>query len=175
MIVDGTQATGELRDEADFVVIGSGAAGATAAKVLAEAKQEVIILEEGKYYRRKDFSELVFPTMTNLCREIGATAAMGKVVIPIIQGCCVGGSTTINGAIIWRLHDDLYELWSQKFGIGETVTKPAMEANFDRIERDLNIHPPGPEIRGENNYLAAQGGEKLGYSYRYIPRHEKDC
>jgi choline dehydrogenase-like flavoprotein len=175
MIVDGTRATSDLRDEADFVVIGSGAAGATAAKVLAEAKQEVIILEEGKYYRRKDFSELVFPTMTNLFREMGTTAAMGKVIIPIIQGCCVGGSTTINGAIIWRLHDDIYDLWSEKFGIGETVNKREVERCFDQIERDLNVHPPLPEVRGENNSLAAQGCEKLGYSYRYIPRNEKDC
>jgi len=175
MIVEGLKATSELRDEADFVVVGSGASGATAAKVLSEAGREVIILEEGEYYRTQDFTELVFPTMQNLFRDLGTVAAMGKVVIPIIQGCCVGGSTTINGAIIWRLPDDIYGLWADKFGVGEAFPKKELEVCFDTIERDLNIHPVLPEVMGQNNAAAARGCEKLGLKYRVIPRNEKGC
>ena len=36
-----------FEDEADFVVVGTGAGGATAARVLAAAGRSVILLEEG--------------------------------------------------------------------------------------------------------------------------------
>ena len=42
-------------EEADVVVIGSGAGGAPVAALLAEAGARVVILEKGPYYTSKDF------------------------------------------------------------------------------------------------------------------------
>lgn len=44
----------DLDDEADFVIIGTGAGGATAARVLSAAGHSVLMLEEGPTLRTKD-------------------------------------------------------------------------------------------------------------------------
>ncbi len=33
----------------------------------------------------------------------------GKSVIPVLQGRAVGGTTVVNGAIVWRLPEDAYD------------------------------------------------------------------
>ena len=43
------------RDEVDFVIVGSGAAGGILAKELAEAGHSVVILEQGPHLKAADF------------------------------------------------------------------------------------------------------------------------
>ena len=59
-VTDGTRVTQDLEDAADFVVVGSGAAGATSALYLAEAGYSVIILEDGPWIKTRDFGVDVF-------------------------------------------------------------------------------------------------------------------
>ena len=49
-IVEGGALRGDRREEADVLVIGSGAGGATVAMRLAEAGKRVLVLERGGYY-----------------------------------------------------------------------------------------------------------------------------
>jgi len=74
------------RDIADFVVVGSGAAGATAALVLAEAGREVIVLEEGPAVRDEDRGLGAAESFMRLFRDRGTQVAMGRSVIPVLQG-----------------------------------------------------------------------------------------
>ncbi|NVL73304.1 FAD-binding protein, partial [Escherichia coli] len=56
-IVDGETLTGALDDVFDVIVIGSGAAGATAAHTLTAAGLSVGIVEEGPWLKTKDVAK----------------------------------------------------------------------------------------------------------------------
>ena len=44
------------RDEVDFVVIGSGPAGGSVARELSRRGFDVVLLEQGRWYQRTDFT-----------------------------------------------------------------------------------------------------------------------
>ncbi|MEO7735355.1 MAG: FAD-dependent oxidoreductase, partial [Kofleriaceae bacterium] len=91
--------------DADVVVVGSGAGGATIAAELAEAGFEVVVLEEGSYYQIRDFTADTSAMVRQLYRDGGATMAIGSPPILYQEGRAVGGSTVINGGMSWRTPD----------------------------------------------------------------------
>jgi len=90
---------GDLVLDAEAVVIGTGAGGAATAAILAERGMNVVVLEEGGYHDRRDFSAEPLAMTRALYRDSGMTTALGlpgSPSFPIPLGRCVGGSTTIN-------------------------------------------------------------------------------
>jgi choline dehydrogenase-like flavoprotein len=126
-------------EEADFVIIGSGAAGATAAVTLAENGFGTLVLEEGRWVRREDFKEDLFSAMRMLFRDFGAQMTRGGAVMPVLEGCAVGGSTVMNGAIIHRLPEAVHAAWAQDKGIADISPFSQIESYADSIESDLGI------------------------------------
>ena len=90
---DGARAASNIEGAFDYVVIGSGAAGAVAAHVLAESGATVAIVEEGPWIKTRDFGESVGEAFGSLFRDAGTQVMQGRAYIPLIQGRCVGGST----------------------------------------------------------------------------------
>src|SRR5207237_10540853 len=84
---------------ADANVVGSGAGGAVAACLLAEAGLDVLVLEEGGLHKTESFSTDVLAMMRALYRDFGASMILGKPGIIFVEGRCVGGSTVINGGM----------------------------------------------------------------------------
>lgn len=166
---------GFIRDQADYVVVGTGPAGSAAAHAFTEAGHDVVMIEEGRWLGPEDFNDHVFTAQKNCFREMGTVAAMGRSVIPVIQGRCVGGGSVINAAIIWRLPRDVYDMWCDKFGIGDAVTWPELEDAFETLEKDLHVSQVAPEVMGRNNSLLMEGATKLGISSRVIKRNERGC
>src|SRR5437763_6267186 len=72
--------------DADVVVVGSGAGGATMAAELAEAGFDVIVLEEGSYYQTRDFTANSSAMSRQLYRDGGASAAFGSPPILYQEG-----------------------------------------------------------------------------------------
>jgi choline dehydrogenase-like flavoprotein len=162
-------------DIADFVVIGSGAGGATAALVLAEAGHDVIVLEEGPEVTNADRGLGPTEAFARLFRDRGAQIAMGRSVIPILQGRCVGGTTVVNGAIVWRLPEDAH---ARCFGAADAVDAFPMrdlDRCFDRIERDLSVAQVPDALLGGNGRLMRDGAAKLGWRGHAIRRNVLDC
>src|SRR3954463_1022368 len=81
-----------VEDIADVVIIGSGAAGATAARVLTAAGLDVVILEEGPHVKLPDLRSDMYTSFKNLWRDMGMQVARGRSFVPILQGSCVGGT-----------------------------------------------------------------------------------
>ena len=162
-------------DAADFVVIGSGAAGATAALTLAEAGHDVVVLEEGPRVRDEDRGLGSSEAFMRLFRDRGTQVAMGRSVIPILQGRCLGGTTVVNGAIVWRLPEDAYERCFGAAGAGEALPLSALLANMDRIEGDLSVDATPDRLLGNNGALMKVGAAKLGWRGHAIRRNVKDC
>src|SRR3954464_14384372 len=88
-VIDGTQVEDDLTDIADYVVVGSGAAGATAALELARAGHSVAILEEGPWIRTRDFGVDVRGALNTMFRDAGTQMVAGRAAFPLIQGRCV--------------------------------------------------------------------------------------
>jgi choline dehydrogenase-like flavoprotein len=126
--------------EFDFIVVGSGAAGATASVTLSEAGYSTLIVEEGAWVTRDDFEPDVYSAMKNLFRDFGAQTTHGGAVMPILEGRCVGGSTVMNGAIVHRLPEQVHHEWTLTDGnFRNALSYSDLEKCADRIERDLSV------------------------------------
>jgi choline dehydrogenase-like flavoprotein len=159
----------------DFAVIGSGAGGATAALVLAEAGREVVLLEEGPVVRDEDRGQGTSEAFFRLFRDAGTQVAAGRSVIPVLQGRCVGGTTVVNGAIVWRMPEDAYERTFGAIGAHDAIPLRELEKRFDRIERDLRVDRTPDRLLGNNGLLMREGAKKLGLRGHEIRRNVLDC
>ena len=95
MIIRGAEITGPVRESADVCIIGSGCGGGASAKILAEAGKKVVLLEEGSYYTSADFDGTEQTAYQNLYQR-RAGQATEDLSVTVLQGRCVGGSTTVN-------------------------------------------------------------------------------
>lgn len=164
------------REEADYVVVGSGAGGATVAKTLSDAGMEVVILEEGPHFPPEARTTSVAKTMHSAMRDGGLSVMMGRPIIPYLQGRCVGGTTVVNGAIVWRLPEDVHAQWLDADpGLERTMGYERLASSFDAIEADLGIRPVQPGVEGRANTLIREGCERLGWQGRKIERNERGC
>lgn len=174
-VVHGGSLKGATTFDADFVVVGSGAAGAVSAHRLTELGFSVLIVEEGPWVRTREFSRDVGGTFERLMRDNGMQVLSGRAFMPMLQGRCVGGSTVINSAIAWRIPEDVIDSWGKDFGLGESVTMKTLEPHYDVLERDLNVRAVEDNALGENNREFMKQAEALGLKARRMQRYERDC
>ncbi len=174
MIIDGATVERDCNVRTQVCVIGSGAGGAVAAKELAEAGIEVCLLEEGAYYRGKDFTGNPRQMIDLLYRNHGLTGTVGGLTIPIPLGRCVGGTTTINSGTCYRAPDYVLDSWQREHGVAD-IDEPHLRPYFERVERELNVQPVEDAIYGKNSRLFQRGSEALGFAGARIPRNERGC
>ena len=90
---------GDLRDEADVVVVGSGPCGAVVAKELAEAGRSVVLLEEGPPFTPGDFALDGALSMARTMREASDLVYnminLDKPVVSAINGVAVGAGLVV--------------------------------------------------------------------------------
>ena len=158
----------------DVVVVGSGAGGATVAAEFAEAGYEVIVLEEGSYYRTKDFTSNATDMIRKMYRGGGATMAIGSPPVLYQEGTAVGGSTVVNGGMSWRTPDQILERWSREAAI-DKIKSADMEYYFDRVEKRINVALQDPESIGRDNQLLKAGADKLGWKVIPNRRNQVHC
>lgn len=174
MIVEGRR-TPAFDEVFDYVIVGSGAAGASAARVLVDTGASVCVLEEGPAVRTEEFTSRAFPTFNKMLRGAGTQVARGRAFIPVLQGRCLGGSTVINSAIVWRLPEDVWEPWARVYGLGEALPLRALHAEWDLIEKELSVAETPREVWGELNRLMDVASAKLRVSAAPIRRYVKGC
>jgi choline dehydrogenase-like flavoprotein len=174
MIHEFKDITQDLRLDADAVVVGSGAGGAVMAYSLARGGKSVILLEEGSYIHPEEFHRDQWSAMKQLYRDQGLRAMTGNLIIPTIQARCVGGSTTINSGISFRLPDDVLEEWIEKDALVD-IDMDRLRPRFDEIENFLNISPDPDDVQGNNNLLLKKAGEVAGIKATAMKRNTRDC
>jgi choline dehydrogenase-like flavoprotein len=165
----------EPSDSCDFAVIGTGAAGAAIGRVLVDAGLDVIFIEEGPPIDAHRADRSVAEATRHIFRDGGTQVAMGRAVIPILQGRCVGGSTAINSAICWRIPDDAWDRAFARFGLGEAIPLKELHRHYDRLESDLTPTATPEAVSGRNNLLMRDGAAKLGWMGQPTRRYEKGC
>ena len=159
---------------ADAIIVGSGAGGAVAAAILAEAGLDVVILEEGALHRTEDFSTDVLGSMRRLYRDAGTSMIQGKPGIIFAEGRCVGGSTVINGAMCWRTPERILERWEREERLPD-IGPRAMEPYFAEVEREVNPEVNNPDTYGRHSVLFEAAARKLGWHPRANLRNMRRC
>ena len=169
---DGSRLSADLNLEADVVIIGSGAGGGTSAEILSNAGLQVVILEEGPLKTSSDFRMREAEAYPELYQESAARKTKDK-GIQILQGRCVGGSTTVNWTSSFRTPDTVLNWWAAKHGI-KGHDAASMQPWFKKMEARLGI-APWDVAPNRNNHLLAAGAEKLGIHSAVIRRNVKGC
>ena len=172
-VVDGEALTRSIDDVFDVVIVGSGAAGATAAHTLTAAGLSVGIVEEGPWLKTKDLVKDVHSAFSRVMRQSGMQVLQGRAYMPLLQGRCVGGSTLVNSAIAWRIPEDVVDDWAARFGLG--ITMQGLEPHFDALERDLSVREVDPSVLGENNRLFVEQAKRHGFEAAPMRRYDRGC
>lgn len=174
--IDGGVVSAPLTLDVDVAIVGSGPAGAAAARELALGGARVAVLEAGPWVHPDAFPVDAFSAMAALYRDMGASVVVGRAPMPFLQGRMVGGSSTINGAICWRMPRDVYAQWTARDpALGEAIPWAELEAATDHVEGLMNVAPTDPAIAGRKNQLMALGAEALGLEHRPIRRNVSGC
>ena len=166
---------GDTALECDVVVVGTGAGGAVVGRELAEAGLAVVVVEEGRYFERADFTGRAFDMQRALYRRGGATFSVGNVAIPIPIGQSVGGSTTVNSGTCYRTPDRVLHEWATELGL--TDLAPARLAPyFERVEQVLGVEAARAELLGGNGRVIQRGCEALGFTKHHaLKRNAPAC
>ena len=171
-VLGGPHKTAPETIECDVVIIGSGAGAGITAQLLSAAGLKLVIVEEGPLKSSSDFRQLESEAYPDLYQESAARKTADK-SINILQGRCVGGSTTVNWTSSFRTPSNTLAYWREHFGLSE-FTDEAMSPWFLQAEQRLNIGtwltPPN-----ENNELLRRGALKLGIAAAAIQRNVKAC
>jgi len=160
--------------EADYVVVGSGAGGATAAVTLARGGAKVALVEAGPWRDPEDYPSSMYGTMRDMFDDFGATVAQGRAFWPVVQGALVGGSTVINSAIAVRTPADVFERWQREQGVGGGLGEAVWRIQ-DELTRELNAVEVPAHARGKHNDFAMVASQKLGIEGHYMHRYVRGC
>jgi choline dehydrogenase-like flavoprotein len=168
---------GDLRpppggEECDVAIVGSGAGGAVAAAILAEAGLDVLVLEAGPYMDRRTYPDDPLEALAALYRDNGLTICEGRPSIPVPIGRAVGGTTVINSGTCFRAPERILVEWREQHGI-EWATE--LDADYAEAEEMLRVTPVDTERMGRNGQLVMEGAEALGLSHHPISRNAGAC
>jgi choline dehydrogenase-like flavoprotein len=173
-IVDAATLSDGETVECDVVVVGTGAGGAPVARSLAERGHAVLLVEEGQYFTREDFTGKGPEMIAKLYRRGGTTAAVGNTVIPIPVGRGVGGTTLINAGTCFRVPHKTLEEWQRTLGLTE-LTADLFAPYYEAVERELGVGPSSRQAIGRAGDLIGRGCDALGYSHHPLLRNAPDC
>lgn len=156
---------------ADLCVVGSGAGGATVARVAAEAGLRVVVVEAGEMLTPADMcqrEEVMFP---RLYWESGGRATADRKV-RVHQGRGVGGSTLHNLNLCKRIPDSILARW----GAGGRLSHLPRErwaALYDEVEHALHVS----EVDGHNlhNALLERACGALGWRGGPLRHNRSGC
>ena len=172
-IIEGTRLRSETRVRAGVCVVGSGAGGAVVAARLAEAGHDVVLLEEGGYWRPEQFTEREGEMTARLYAE-GGTRATDDLAVPLLQGRSVGGGTTVNWLVMLRTPDWVLDEWATEHGAGGM--RPAdLAPIFDRVEEETHTRPVPDDAHNPPNRMLLAGARALGWSAHPVKVNAHNC
>ena len=170
----GTRVRGSRRYVSDVVVVGSGAGGAPAARVLREAGFEVLLLEEGGLHRTESFRTDPVSSLQRLYRDAGTSSILGRPPIMFAEGRCVGGSTVVNGGMSWPTPERVLDQWSNDFRLEATDAR-SMAPYFEQAQQVLHAEYQNKDTLGRNDELFVAGANKLGWRIEDNSRNMHRC
>ena len=161
--------------DCDYLVIGSGAGGAVAFRELAKAGKDVLLVEEGRKWNIEEFKQPISELTQKLYRGGGVTPILGKPTIGFGEGVALGGTTVINGGLLWRTPKWILEEWQHNYGI-DGFSVEELAPYFDEIESSLSVKNE-VDLNGydTDSQLIDQAAKDLDWKVVSVPRTTINC
>lgn len=173
MIFNAADLSLPLHLKADLCVIGSGAGGATAATIAAEAGMSVILLEAGPFIPPAQMNQRESEMFPELLYANGSQTNADR-SCTIVQGRALGGSTVHNINLCKRIPDAILNAWLRD-GRLEHLPLKAWHALYDEVERLLSVSEITAAQRNQHNQLLRAGIEKLGWRGAPLRHNRTGC
>ena len=141
----------------DFIVVGSGAGGATLAWELTKRGREVLILEKGS-----DIKKLgSFRDILNFydCNRYTKTPKKSKEGIIIYRTLMGGGTTVVAAANMVRCFEEEFK----EMGIN-------LSEEFAEAEDEMNVKLSSPKLQSNGSQAIYQAALSLGYEMEPMPK-----
>jgi hypothetical protein len=154
----------------DAIVVGSGAGGAFAARALARAGLDTVIVEEGERWtaaRIRDSHPL--DRFAGIYRDGGTTMALGNPPIALPLGRAVGGTTVINSGTCYRPPAAVATSWYGEHGFA-LADPELLGSRIADVEATIGVAPAPMEVLGRNGELALEGAAALDWQSAPLPR-----
>jgi choline dehydrogenase-like flavoprotein len=172
-IIDLSKAPPPESITAEICVIGSGSGGATAARLLAEAGREVVVLEEGRDLVGPERSQRDAPMYDQLYMDRGGRASH-DLSVSVLQGRVLGGGGVVNTCDVVPIPEGVLHHWTRKYGLEDFEP-----TSFKRFEEaalvDLSANRIPADMVNKANGLLRQGGEALGFRGEVLMHNRVGC
>jgi len=159
----------------DAVVIGSGAGGAFAARALARAGLDTVIVEEGEQWT-VDRIRATHPLdrFASIYRDAGTTMALGNPPIALPLGRAVGGTTVINSGTCFPPPTAVAAAWHEEHGLAHADPE-LLGPRIAEVEATIGVAPASMEVLGRNGELALEGAAALDWQGAPLRRNATGC
>ena len=155
----------------DVCVIGSGAGGSVIACRAAQAGRSVVVIERGPYLRAAQMNDSEIEMIPRLYKDGGLHMNSGLDMF-ILQGTCVGGSTTLSNMVMMRAPEAVLPAWRS---FGAELDPAAMARSYDTIERELGTAESDPTTHSGSTRRFVAGARSLGLSPRRMRKALGAC
>jgi choline dehydrogenase-like flavoprotein len=174
--IDGGSVARALTLDCDVVVVGSGPGGASAARSLAAAGADVIVVEEGREVSTGELTRDPLACLSGLYAGGGFDLAGGRSPMQMLRGNVLGGTSFVNSAICWPLPRDVYDEWiAEDPALAGALPWDTLESATAEIEEAIGVAPTDPGVAGPNNLLMASGADRLGLAHQPTRRNVRGC
>jgi len=158
--------------DCDVAIVGTGAGAGITAELLTAAGLDVVLIEEGPLKSSRDFHQREAEAYPTLYQESLGRKTADK-AINILQGRCVGGSTTVNWTSSFRTPSATLAWWREHFALPE-MDDDTLGPWFLQAEQRLSIVPWLAAPNANNDKLRL-GAARLGIPAAAILRNVKGC
>lgn len=157
----------------DYIVVGSGASGGLLASNLHRLGADVLLIEAGKAYDKKNFPN----------NEMRGSAALywgggfefdSEAKTAYLRSRCLGGTTIVNQALLDRFDEDVFNDWKNRTGIS-WMEQSELDKSYEAVESRLKLKTFEDKDMNNNARLFKMACEKLGYDWKYLRRGQDDC
>jgi choline dehydrogenase-like flavoprotein len=157
----------------EVCVIGSGSGGATAARMLAEAGHEVVVLEEGRDVVGPERTQRDGPMYDQLYMDRGGRASH-DLSVSVLQGRVLGGGGVINTCDVVSIPEGVLHHWAANYGLEDFAPERFKRFQDDAL-RDLSASRiPGSMVNTANSKLR-RGAEGLGLRGEVMMHNRVGC
>ncbi len=158
---------------ADVLIIGSGCGGATAARVLAEAGREVLVLEEGADRTGLELTQRDGEMYDQLYMDRGARSTE-DLAISVLSARVLGGGGVINASDVVPIHEGVLAHWRRAFDLRD-LTDATLAPFAAQALADLSASRVSDAQLNLANQLLRRGTERLGWAGEAMLHNRVGC